>query len=513
MNSRLKFSPSTRASCTPPKPYHEFRVLSICCLITIATIIGSGILALPVSLYNVSVNIFMISFTVTLFCQLGIICVFVELMQRSQHRLLFNSASNQSILTTITTSTEAINTSSTRGSPPSQNPTDHLLIHESSPRVSLSSVANHYLKSTILRSIFYFFTFLSFIALLVSYGLAGPQAVWQLINNGSISQPPPYLYVLYWSIGTIAVVFFLDILLGVFGSFTVVKGALFISVVIIVATLPQAVRPFSLPSLFSDFSGLRNSGSSFLIGIVALGGLPNTMPVTYALLPRNPTASQIAKYRASVVLGVVLSYFLNIGWVLAVLQVVPRDAADGVPSLALSYQKGQISTVPLVAILVRNHDVPASLLDMIEVIIEMFIIVSTGVSFFVISAGMKNFVDGIVDGLVADQQSLRFPPKLITVVGYILSFGSVLVIIVSNPQGFISFMTHFTALSFVFQNGLFLFWMLRRSRKSDSRSLIPLAMRPGSVAAWVLYCVPLLVLAAAIAIVGPFIGIKLGGGE
>eukprot|EP00177_Eucheuma_denticulatum_P004657 GFKZ01008470.1.p1 GENE.GFKZ01008470.1~~GFKZ01008470.1.p1 ORF type:complete len:513 (+),score=45.45 GFKZ01008470.1:291-1829(+) len=512
MASRLKNPPPSQPSLTPPKPYHEFRVLAICCLITIATIIGSGILALPVSLYNVSVNVFMLVFTLTLFCQLGVIYVFVELMQRSQQRLVFTAGSNQVIPITNNTSAAAI-PSSTRGSPPSQNPADHLLIGESSPRVSLSSIANHYLRSTVLRSIFYFFTFLSFIALLVSYGLAGPQAIWQLIHNGSIAQPPPYLYVIYWSIGTIAVVFFLDILLGVFSSFTVIKGALFISVVIIVATLPQHVRPFSLPSLFSDFSGLRNSGSSFLIGIVALGGLPNTMPVTYALLPRNPTAAQIAKYRASVVLGVILSFLLNIGWVLAVLQVVPRNAPDGVPSLALSYQTGQISTVPLVAILVGNHDVSGSLLNMIEVIIEMFIIVSTAVSFFVISAGMKNFVDGIVDGFVADQQMPQFPSKLMAGVGYILSFGSVLAIITSNPQGFISFMTHFTALSFVFQNGLFLFWMLRNSRHPNSASLIPLEMGPGTVTAWVLYCVPLLVLAAAIAIVGPFIGIKLGGGE
>lgn len=476
-----------------PPVYHEGRVLVISCLTTVATIIGSGILALPVSLYNVSLNLFLITFTIIFFCQVSAIFVTVELMQLSQKRLLTPSLDYQSIH-------------------PLRQPHDtHSLHLIRKPRVSLFLIARHYFRSYFLRSIFYVFTFLSFLSMLVSYGLAGPQAIWQILHPSIISRPPMFLFYLYWAVGTIAVIFFLDALLAVFGGLTVIKGALFVSVVVLVAAVPRAARPFSIVSLFSGFGGLSNLASPFLIGIVALGGISNTLPVTFNLLPPNASKLQVTRYRTSVILGLFFCYLLNVGWVLAVLQVVPRSAPEGQPSLTESYQRGHISTVPLIAVLERHRVITGAALKAIEVIVELFIIISTGVSFFVIAAGLKSFVDGIADAILSCRMVRHLSPLGVIALGYILSFGSVLLIIVSNPRGFISIMTHLSSLSFIVQGGLLLFWMLLNARRSDDNlQTICLKMSPRTVAGWTIYSLPLLIFAAFVATAGPIIGIKMG---
>lgn len=473
--------------------YHEGRVLVISCLTTVATIIGSGILALPVSLYNVSLNLFLIIFTVIFFCQVSTVFVTVELMQLSQQRFLTPSLNYQSI------------------QPLHQSPDGDPHQYIRKPKVSLFSIASHHLRSYFLRSIFYIFTFLSLLSVLVSYGLAGPQAIWQILHPSIITRPPVYLFYLYWAVGTIAVIFFLDTLLAVFGALTVVKGALFVSVVMLVAAVPKAVRPFSLSSLFFDFGGLTNMASPFLIGIVALGGIPNTLPVTFNLLPSGASKQQVSRYRTSVILGLFFCYVLNIGWVLATLQVVPRSAPEGQPSLADSYRRGQISTVPLIAVLERHRAITGTVLKTIEIIVELFIIISTSVSYFVTAAGLKSFVDGIADATLTCRAVHHLTPFGVIVLAYALSFGSVLFIIISNPRGFISIMTHLTSLSFVVQGGLLLFWMLLNARRSDDNlQTICLKMSPRTVKGWTIYSLPLLTFAAFVATVGPMIGIKIG---
>lgn len=51
--------------------------------ISIATILGTGILGLPVTLYNCGFLPFLVVFTVVLFAQLGVVFAFVELLQRT----------------------------------------------------------------------------------------------------------------------------------------------------------------------------------------------------------------------------------------------------------------------------------------------------------------------------------------------------------------------------------------------------------------------------------------------
>lgn len=400
--------------------------------------------------------------------------------------------------------------------------------------VSLACLARHYLPITFLRYIFYVFTFLSFVSVLVSYGLAGPQAVWQLASTGPTTHPPHIVFAIYWAIGTSAVVFFVDALLGVFGSFTVLKGVLFVCVVIIVSALPAGARPTSITMLFSDFSGLSHAATPLLVSCVALGGLSNTMPVTFKLLPASPSRVQVARYRSSILLAAFLCYLLNVGWVLAVLQVVPRVAEKGEPSLTNAYNLGQISTVPLIDALHGGDSVKGAVLKSIEIIVELFIFVSTGVSFFVTAAGMKSFVDGGVANFGQrwrNENMWKWVPKA---VAYIFAFGSVLAIVLLNPNGFIAVLTRFSSLALNLQAGALLFVMLYYSRRGkfanvaddatqaemgeagtrkDDEELVPLAM--GDLQAWSIMslCVPFFIAACVLAALGPFLGIKMSAGE
>lgn len=281
------------------------------------------------------------------------------------------------------------------------------------------------------------------------------------------------MFVSYWTLGTVAVVFFVNHLLGVFGSFTVLKGGLFVGVVFIVALLPDAAKVATMRDLFSDYSGWAGAAAPFLMSCVAIGGIANTTPVTFNLLPMNATKAQIARYRAAMLLAVVICYLLNVGWVLAVLQVVPREAAPGKPSLTVAYESGQISTVPLIAALHDGYAVQGWVLNLVELIVEMFIVVSTGVSFFVCAAGMKSFVDGAADtaGNALPVFASGAMAQVPRAVAYVLSFGSVLGLIVANPDGFISVLTRFTSFTVNLQAGALMFVMLYYARKMAGREV------------------------------------------
>lgn len=511
---------------SPSSPYNEYRVLPVATLTSIATVIGSGILALPVTLYNTSLPLFLTFFTLSAIAQIGVVYVIVELMQRASH--------HNSLQTTKSTY-------SATHSPPAPP-----------PKVSLFTIADLFLPTLPLRYLFFITTFLLFLTLLVSYGLAGPQALWQVVTPGaSVSPPPVALFVAYWAVGTTAVLFFVDPLLPVFSSFTVVKGILFIAVVIIVSLLPESAHVASLPNLFSSFSGWNSAAAPFLMSCVALGALSTTVPVTYNLLPTNATRKQVARYRMAIIAAVLLCYLLNVGWVISMLLVVPRVAPPGVASLTTAYEQGQISTVPLIDTLVNGGAVTGGVLKAIEVIVEMFTFVSTAVSFFMLAAGLKSFVDGGADNMhvvfpVLGREDLR---RLIRAGYQAVSFGSILYIIVANPNGFIVMLTRFTSFTQNLSAGAFLFVMAYFSRgkrrgplaaqedgaeggeqgievgtENVSKELlevkegsverdIPLAMSAGAASAWIIFGGLFFSLACALAAVGPFLGINIGGPE
>ena len=111
--------------------------------------------------------------------------------------------------------------------------------------------------------------------------------------------------------------------------------------------------------------GWNNVAEPYLIGTFALGGVVNTMPVTYASLPLHVTVTSsrlrhqamkantrmMFRYRAAVCIGVVACWVFNLIWCSNVLRIVPQTYADtnrtSNNTLEYAALHGQISTIPL----------------------------------------------------------------------------------------------------------------------------------------------------------------------
>lgn len=486
-------TPSARptALTNEANTYHEFHVLVVTALTAVATIIGSGILALPVTLYDTAVPLFLLVFTVALFAQIAVVYATVELLQRSRmsHQLPTFAASaaaaNEHISSPSASSSTQVTNDDGDVERQQQSATNiatspssavvaavnieniYLPLPPSSTtspvEASLFSLARLYLPISALRYPFHVLSFFSFVSILTSYGLAGPQALWQLVIPPPVPlQPPLFVFLAYSVIGIVAVVFFVDVLLPFFSSLTVVKGCLFVVVVIVVACLPSSARITSFFDLFTVQSAYSSIAVPFLMSTVALGGLAVTIPVTYRLLPPRPSRQQVANYRAAAVVGLILCYVLNIGWVIAILQVVPRQAASDKPSLASAFQKGQITTIPLIETLSEHTFMSSRLLHMVEIVVQLFILISTIVSFFVMAAGCKNYMDGFAhsvhEQLFKHGHSVNI--RFVHTLAYCISFGPVIALVLINPKGFIVVLTRFTSTVLNLQAGFMIFVML-----------------------------------------------------
>lgn len=521
--------------------YNEWRVLTITTLTTIATIIGSGILALPVTMYHTSLSLFLIIFTASFLAQMGVIFASIEIFQAGRHkRYPYQDTTNEA---SNLNSKGPRQSSSQGGTSWAVNPTEATPLNpqpvlqpdiESTHDVSLFELADNYLPNRILRFIFHVTTPLSFIGLLVSYGLAGPQALWQVTDpSSSPSTPPLVLFFLYSFLGVLMVVFFVNVLLPMFSSLTVVKGGLFIAVVVIVAALPRSTHVSSIGSLFRDPIDWSSSAVPFLMCTVALGGLSNTLAVTFRLLPKHPTVSQTSRFRSATLLGLFICYVLNIGWVMAILQVVPRDAPSNQPSLTYAYTHGQISTIPLIATLSTHAYISDHLLNIVSIFVNSFILVSTIVSFFVMAAGCKSYIDGAVIAAYKSLISRGFLSiKRVVLHGlaYTLTFGPTILAIVWNPDGFITVLTQFTSLTLNLQGGVLVFVMLyycrqqasentlddrndlvdeSASRTGAERKDIPLRLSSKVSFTLIIYCGIIFTSACMLVLVGRFFGIEL----
>lgn len=515
--------------------YNEWRVLTITTLTSVATVIGSGILALPVTLHHTSLQLFLIIFTIAYIAHIGTTSVAVELFQRGRLRrcqLGHNAYLSHKAAAGCQGNDDSTSYPYASERSPLNGGNAAGREREVSQDVTLFELADIYLPNPLLRYAFHIATPLSFLGLLVSYGLAGPQALWQITHPPPAPPTPPLLvFFLYAFVGTLAVVFFVNVLLPVFSSLTIVKGGLFIAVVIIVAALPSSTRISSLPQLLSELPNWTSAAVPFLMSTVALGGLSNTMPVTFRLLPNQPSRLQVYRYRAAVLLGLTICYLLNIGWVIAVMQVVPRDAAPGHPSLSVAFDRGQISTVPLIETLSAHANISTHILEVVAMIINLFILISTMVSFFVMAAGCKSYLDGAVLSIYNRLQ--RRGPSSIRMLhmrslAYLITFGSMILTIVWNPDGFIAVLTQFTSFTLNLQSGALLFIMLYYSRKAllkrDDHGLadesglagrqstqkdIPLALPPWTVNALILFGLTVFSFAGLLVITAPFLGIEL----
>lgn len=428
--------------------------------VSVATILGTGILGLPVSLHASGLKPFLLTFTLTLFAQLSVVAAMTELLQRAHHKHPANSHFQP--------------LHQLEAQSPSTAPTNH------SP--SLHSIAAHFISNPVLRSIFNFIVLLHFLCILSAYALAGPQAYLTLFT--SLNKLPHFLpTVVFVLTCTFLVVVLSETLLPSLTVATFTKATLL--AILVAVTLVRGL------SIHHDVVNNWNPfvlQDPFLMGTIALSGVVNLMPVTFQACIASlehmddnvMDAAFVSSYRMATYLAIAICYVLNVAWCYAVLLVVPQlppavasSAADtfGAPanaSLSTAEELGQISTVPLIQTLQARND---TLDSIVSLLVNIFIALSVTVSFLVMSMGMKHFIDGEVQSHVTTDSTISVNTN--RRIKYLVYFSIILIVALTNPAAIFKIMEGSTSLALNIEAGLFVLYMLHTSRKSEEFTSVP----------------------------------------
>ncbi|XP_046580605.1 uncharacterized protein LOC124288084 [Haliotis rubra] len=476
-----------------------------CYFVTIATILGTGILGLPVTLTQAGMYPFLVSFITSTLMQVLLIFYFTDLLQRA---IALQRNPNQDELVPLQdmeddSDDEIFSKHGTEGSG-GRLTQGSALAGESGGDNSICPPNLHLLGELFLccgvRQAFDIMVILQFIALLICYSLAGSEAFAQLVGISHVYVIPGFVWIL-----TVAVVFALKLIQPVVSILTFLKGSLLLGTTIVTFYVGVSVGR----EISNDFKYL---GEPFLMGTVALGGIINTMPFIYEKIEFN--ATQIKRYRLSVLMGLITCSLLNILWCWAVLDIVPQTVAmacvrsqpdvametvqstqstagpvidhvsevcTGDLSLESAAKHGEISTLPLTKILQRDYPH----FKWVAFLVELFIVISITVSYLTIGTALHHTLSGWVESSWTKDSFAKLIPKfrnpdtcscingkwLCTVITSILAFVVVFTVAMLDPQGFVEILEKFASFTLNAQAGIFIFLMLLRSRNKENRCL------------------------------------------
>lgn len=467
--------------------------------VSVATILGTGILGLPVALHASGIRPFLLTFTFNLFAQLGVVIALVELLQRA-HVVQEQSDSEEHCQTANNSQFLPLSTVDT-----SQPKTSSLQRQEQDHAPSLHSLSNLFLSKPSLRAFFNAIVIIHFLFIISAYALAGPQALAAL--TPVLHQLPQWLLpTLFVIFGAIAVIFLEHALLPPLTFGTILKAVLLTAVVFIVLARGLVIRQNAVndwhPHVLID---------PFLMGTFALSGVINLMPVTFqaclegtrgidGIIPPMDRVF-IRSYRMATVIAILICYILNIIWSIAVLLCVPQTS-DSVgatasasteddtrfastllsqtietfrqtqsnSSLTEASELGEISTIPLIGVLKARGD---SLDWVVVLLVNIFTALSITISFLVMSLGMKHFIDG--EARDQSTPDSRFGYDTNRRFKYVLYFAIVLATAVSSPTALFKIMEGVTGLSVNIEAGLFVLYMAYVSRKMTNEIPAPLS--------------------------------------
>lgn len=435
--------------------------------VSIATILGTGILGLPVSLYRSGLQPFLLVFTFNLIAQLGAVALLSELLQRA---FIHPPVHRASISDTKSSSSDRQSTSSDAHLPVLSTARD-----EAVP--SLHSLASFYIPSSSLRFVFNFFVLAHFAFIMCSYALAAPQSYVALIPSLGIF--PKYVQTsVFLIIGSSIVYMFTPAIIPPLSVAALTKG-----VILVVMVVTTFVRGLTIRNHSSSNWGFFSILDPFLMSVTALNGIVNLMPVTFqTCLQSFPTTSEnlsnlvdhafIFAYRSATIGALLICYVLNILWCMAVLYVVPQtSSSSGASSVVttpvnatLEYANdlGLISTIPLMQVLSSTQ---SNLNIVIAFLVNFFISVSLTVSFLVMSVGTLHFLEGSVSdstttiGSFASRLSNSLPAR------YLATYAFILLVALQNPTGLMKILKGVTTVALNLEGGVFVVYMYHTCRK------------------------------------------------
>ncbi|XP_048398875.1 uncharacterized protein si:ch211-51h4.2 isoform X2 [Stegostoma tigrinum] len=456
-----------------------------CYLISIACILGTGILGLPGTVAHAGLQPFLVSFIVGFFMQVLLIYFFVDLLQRCRlvqveaakhlmvERIIMQDVSGQDSLPSSIEDEEETEDA------------DHVLLHQNN---GIDHFEEEQMPNLHILGALFLNKYMSYVFDLL------------LILQLHVYVIPFFTWILSFGIILAQV-----IIQPITSILTLAKGTMLIITVIVTFVVGSEIHQ----EIFNDFC---NIGTPFLMGTVALGGIVNVMPMLFSEISQN--RSQIMWFRRSVTGGLTTCAILNILWCWAVLDIVPQTSArkvlfDGdlntsafaahhvVPGYIMTYSNisleasekaGEIATIPLTKIIMEQYKRFA----WVAWFTEIFITVSITVSFLVLGSAMKHTLEGWVDSFwnekceTAAERCEKSCYQLIKISGAksltqglicLLGFGIIFLVAMSNPKGFVVALDKVTSFALNLEAGLFIFLMLRNSRSEPYKLItVPLPM-------------------------------------
>lgn len=428
--------------------------------VSVATILGTGILGLPVSLYRSGLQPFLLIFSLNFIAQVGAVALVSELLQRA----FVHPPANPDL-----------------GSESKSSPDDArhpvLSTAEDEETPSLHSLAKFYIPSPSLRFAFNFFVLGHFAFILCAYSLAAPQSYVALIP--SLGVFPNYVQTtVFLVIGCTIVYLFTPAIIPPLSVAALVKGVVLVLIVAITFARGLTIRhPVSTDWGF--FSVL----DPFLMGVMALNGVVNLMPVTFqTCLQSLPATSEslsnmvdrafVSAYRIATIMALFICFILNILWCMAVLYVVPQSSSSNSASSVMAAPEnatleyandfGLISTIPLMQVLSNSQD---NLNTVIAFTVNLFIALSLTVSFLVMSVGTLHFLKGSVsDTTTRGSGSVSRLINSLSV-RYWATYAFILLVALRNPTGLLKILKGVTTVALNLEGGVFLVYMYYICRK------------------------------------------------
>ncbi|XP_076579246.1 uncharacterized protein LOC143315754 [Chaetodon auriga] len=483
-----------------------------CYFLTIATILGTGILGLPVTIAHAGLVPFLVSFLVGFFVQALLIYLFVELLQKCQVVQLesLKTGVAECIVMDQVGVEDRAPTEDEDEDDESENaeadtgllqPDAGALHNQAESLQPNLHLLGHLFLSRPMSHAFNCILLFQFISIGISYVLAGSEAYAALLNVRHIYVIPAFTGIL-----TLAILVAHKIIQPITSLLTLLKGILLIVTVAVTFAVGSEVGLQSS----SDFSQM---GKPFLMGTVALGGIVNVMPLLFSEISHNKT--QILWFRRAVLGGLTTCTVLNILWCWAVLEIVPQTSlperrmapeTTAQPdssslsgphssvspllysniSLEESEKAGEIATIPLTKIINERYRAYSWVAELIQV----FIAISVTVSFLVMGSAMKHTIDGLVSSLwsnrlewlskawernLPNKQHICSARSLAKGFASLLGFSVIFIVSVCDPRGFVVMLDKVVSFSLNTEVGLFVFIMLRESREDRFQHLaVPL---------------------------------------
>lgn len=370
-------------------------------LLTLTSIIGIGILSLPVKLYDCGLEPFILLLFLCGAVQVVSVLCLVEILEKVR-RYMAQHAPHKRKVNTYATFAQSLE----------EKEDADLVASESTWENRNPSPDLHTMAVLLLPKwayiLFDFFAIFHFLAICMAYAISVGQLYLILLGTPFGIVVPTFVCVLSF------VVFVFKVrMAGVVASMTIAKGAVLVLMIVMAGYV-------GFPLFHDTTTNWSATGQPFVLTTLALGGAVNIIPVLYQ---KVATPSETRALRMGCVSAVILCWALIVVWATIVLKVVPQHEQGQPISLEKAYRLQQISTVPLLQYLKDNSS--SDTVGVISVVINIFCIVSVSISFLTMSLGLQHMLHGVAQHAV-ESLSPRFTVPQLSAVLFVAGQGLVL---------------------------------------------------------------------------------------